>query len=59
MPSLEAAEREAISAIGALGETELTAVKAWVAPGPNAPAIVEIAATRGLCGVVALPSLSL
>ena len=35
--SLEAAEREAISAIGALGEAELTAVKAWVASGCEGP----------------------
>ena len=30
---LESAEREAFAAIGALGERELTAVKAWIASG--------------------------
>ena len=33
----EAEEREAIAAIGALGEAELVAVKAWVASGCEGP----------------------
>ncbi len=33
----EAAEREAIAAIGALGEREIAAVKAWIAGGCEGP----------------------
>ena len=37
LAEIEAAERDAFSAIGALGERELASVKAWIASGCEGP----------------------